>query len=148
MNNHVSLTDDRTLQVSGIKSFDENRWREAILYYLFGMWSGKEEVTYRPKILFGQMCLRLDPGSNQYFAYGASPNWDVPQDLRGGLIITQGCDRDEVEISLVRFVKNDRIRILVISLGNDQYFRLWKKDRRGEYGCNGNVPLSPAGDWI
>jgi len=143
MKNYVSLNADRSLQISGNRTFEENRWREAILFYLFGIWSGKEDVTYRPKIHFGMMCLRLDPDTGQYFAYGASPDWEIPQDLGGELLITDGCGKYEVEVSLARFVKNDRVRMLVISFGDGQFLRLWKDpDRRGKYGCNGTVPRS------
>lgn len=139
----VSLTGNRDLQISGWTNFSENRWREAILFYLFGIWSEKEDVVYRPKIHFGTMCLCFDEDAGRYFAYGASPDWEVPQDLGGGLLITEGCGRDEVEMSLVRFVKNDRIRILVISFGGGRYLRLWKDpERRGKYGCHGTVPHS------
>ena len=48
------------IQVSGITWFPPERWREAILYYLFGLWSNKGCVAYRPKIRFGSVVLRLD----------------------------------------------------------------------------------------
>ncbi|MEM9336537.1 MAG: hypothetical protein AAGA35_01625 [Patescibacteria group bacterium] len=137
----ISLTGDRDLQISELKTFPENRWREAILHYLFGIWADKESVTYRPKIHFGTMCLRLNQASREYFAYGSSPNWEVHQSFRGEeILITEGCGQDEVEGALIRFVKNDRIRILAITLGNDQFLRLWKTDKRSEYGCHGDVP--------
>lgn len=136
----ISLSQDRRLQVSGLKTFEENRWREAILYYLFGMWGDKDNVTYRPKIRFGSMSLSLNTITNRYYAYGRSLNWEVPPFKGDEILIIGGCDQNEVDIGLARFVKNDRIRIIVIPFGNDQFLRLWKTDRRGEYGCHGHVP--------
>jgi len=49
----------KEIQVAGAECFPENRWREALLSYLFGVWSDGR-VMGRPKISFGPVTLRLD----------------------------------------------------------------------------------------
>src|ERR1700685_4151166 len=56
----VSRPADTDIQVSGLRCFPESNWREAILYYLFGIWGNQGSVTYRPKIAFRSCTLRLD----------------------------------------------------------------------------------------
>ncbi|MBI2594641.1 MAG: hypothetical protein HYW38_00010, partial [Candidatus Colwellbacteria bacterium] len=67
------------IQVSGSPSqeFPEARWREAILFYLFGVWADRQSVTYRPKISFGDITLRLDLAEGEYYAYG-TPTEGIP----------------------------------------------------------------------
>lgn len=133
----------RDIQVSGRTDFSESRWREAILFYLFGMWSGNEDVTYRPKIHFGDICLRLDQrnGDGDYYAYGHQEvREDVPALGSDDLVETSG-KQAEVEVALIRFVKDDRIRQLRFCFpsvsNNINTLFLWKKKRRGEYGVAG-----------
>ena len=132
------------IQVSGLPSqeFPESRWREAILFYLFGIWTNRQSVTYRPKINFGDITLRLDPSGGEYYEYGHA---EVPQDVPplgpDDLVETSGRQAD-VEVALIRFVKNDRIKQLRLGVVCDQKVRraqlvLWKKARRGEYGYAG-----------
>lgn len=129
---HASGND---IQVSGLVSqeFPESRWREAILFYLFGIWSSRQSVTYRPKISFGDITLRLDQLGGEYYAYGVAGDiHDVPsvsEDARLGC----GGQQAEVELALVRFVKNERIRMLTLKLDSG-LLCFWKKQRRGEYG--------------
>ncbi len=122
---------DREIQVAGDWCFPENRWREAILYFLFGMWA--EKIT-RPKIMFGCVTLRLDPTGRKYFAYGASDE-KVPEAILPDHRLLVADDRGEVELGLVQFVKNERIRRLTIMLYDGGKLDLWKTQRRGEYGC-------------
>lgn len=125
------------LQVSGLTNFSEERWREAILHFLFGVWGNKYEVMYRPKICFGQLTLRLDPDDREYFAYGLSRDDELPdfpsKDRDSEFVV--GCSQTEVEQGLIRFVKNDQIKKLTIALRNHGTLVLWKKERRGQYGC-------------
>ncbi|QQG46101.1 MAG: hypothetical protein HYY55_04025 [Candidatus Niyogibacteria bacterium] len=132
------------IQVSGLSSqeFPESRWREAILFFLFGIWSDRQSVVHRPKINFGDFTLRLDYYNGEYYAYGYA---EVPQEPPAlgpdDLVETSGRQAD-VEVALIRFVKNDRIRQLRLCVVCDQKVRhaqlvLWKKARRGEYGCAG-----------
>jgi len=120
------------IQVAGGKCFTANRWREAILYYLFGIWSGDETVLNRPKINFGRFQLRLDESGESYYAVGES----------GGVIVSfhesrclrVGWKKAEVEVALVRFLKDNKIKKLTIDLEQGQMV-FWKTDRRAEYGC-------------
>lgn len=140
---------ENDIQVSGRENFPERRWREAILYYLFGSWSGNSDVTYRPKIIFGSLTLRLDPENGKYFAYGRGTGWPSDMDavdairlsldprFKGIHIICSDRAAD-VERGLIRFVKNNRIKYLRIDIETGKegvkFVFLWKKERRGEYG--------------
>lgn len=137
---------DNNVQVSGLTDFPELRWREAILYYLFGIWAGKEEVTDRPKIIFGTVTLRLDSEAREYFAYGRSHEESPHQRFREEEMVMVGSKQVEVEQGLIRFVKNDRIRLLTICLPCSGRVTLWKKERRSKYGLHSqDIPLTWGG---
>ncbi len=123
------------IQVSGLTCFPRERWREAILYYLFGVWADKEHVIYRPKIAFGLVTLRLDTKAGGYYAYG-QPEEKLPHPLpfRKEEKLVVRFEQAAVEVGLIRFVKNDRIKLLTIVLPNFGQLALWKKERRGQYG--------------
>lgn len=136
----VSGVVSNDIQVSGLVSqeFPESRWREAILFYLFGIWSGRQSVMYRPKISFGSVTLRLDSDEGKYEAYGTPPE-ELTSTLRfradEKLFVDTGRQAD-VEVALVRFVKNDQIKLLILWLPQLRvFFTLWKKSRRSQYGC-------------
>lgn len=145
----TALRVDRDVQVGHCYQFSENRWREAILAFLFGIWSGKPSVLDRPKIIFGGLTLRLDKVERRYFAYGkgADDYCGMPMTCPfGSEDLTVGDSQVEVEIGLVRFVKDNQIKLFTINL-RDGCLVLWKKSRRGEYGCytTDGVPISHHG---
>lgn len=123
---------DHGIQVSGLEAFPQDRWREAILHYLFGVWSDRKSVMYRPKISFGLLSLRLWPKGAEYYAEGRAVEY-VPL-FPNEEVLTVSHQQVDVEQGLIRFVKNDAIKMLVINLENHGKLRLWKKERRGEYG--------------
>lgn len=136
------------IQVSGIPSqeFPESRWREAILFYLFGIWSNRQSVIYRPKIGFGDIILRLAPGDGEYYAYGTS-NEELPTEHpvgeRDDHLVVRSWKQADVEVALARFVKNDRIKWLTLSFRYSGRLVLWKKSRRGQYGITAtDIPRS------
>ena len=144
---------DHEIQISGYTNFPESRWREAILFYLFGMWGNRERVTYRPKICFGDVTLRLDRQDREYYAYGhAQVPKDVPPLLGTDLVEPSG-KQTEVEVALIRFVKDESIKQLRLRLPSVSLVAtlvLWKKARRGEYGYAGiGLPYSwgTKGPW-
>ena len=126
----------KDLQVSGSECFSEHRWREAVLYYLFGIWGDKQEVTYRPKISFGNVTLRLDLSTAEYYAYGVSTPELHPEFTDAEILQVESGKQNDVEAALARFVKNDGIRLLIITLplSKNGALALWKKYRRGQYG--------------
>lgn len=139
------------IQISGRTNFPEWRWREAILFYLFGIWSNNNDVTYRPKVHFGDICLRLDRSSGEYYAYGHAEGVreDVPP-LEEYDVVEMSGKQAEVEVALIRFVKDDRVRQLQLHFPaiydpkmHTTTLVLWKKTRRGEYGIAGlGLPYS------
>ena len=123
------------IQVSGLTLFPMNRWREAILYYLFGVWGNRDNVMYRPKINFAGVSLRLDPVRRQYYLYGRPEVADVvPVMVDGEWRVLDS--QDEVETGLIRFVKNDEIKKFTIQFRDRSILILWKKEKRGEYGVH------------
>lgn len=136
---------NREIGVGTLAIFPEERWREGILYYLFGLWSGDVAVTMRPKITFGSVTLRLipdphalNPDIRVYCAYGIG--FDMWSSGEGAFHtkreahLSVGNGQDHVEVALVRFVKDDRIKVLTIHTGGGG-IQLWKTPRRGEYRC-------------
>jgi hypothetical protein len=126
------------IQVSGDESFAGERWREAILYYLNGVWADKPRVMYRPKLSFDTVALRLDQGTGTYYGLAKRPRpeltiEEVPQFLPHEREQIVGNSQMEVEGGLMRFVRNDQIYLLEIRLSQDSWIRLWKgRNKRGE----------------
>jgi hypothetical protein len=137
----------RNIQVSGRTDFPESRWREAILFYLFGVWGNRDNVTYRPKIHFGDITLRLNRQSGEYYAYGHAEAPEPSPSLRDSdeLVSVSSGKQEEVEVALIRFVKNNRIKQLHLHFPELRggFLVLWKKDKRSEYGVEGiGLPYS------
>ncbi len=143
-----------SIQISGDRCFEPFRWREAILYYLNGVWSGRTQVMYRPKISlsnapdegsFASVVLRLDDHAKDYYAHGTSSGTAIlgilPEEM-----LEVGDGQAEVEGALIRFVKNDQIKLLLINFHHRQGVGrvfLWKTDRRGDLGVRmENMPRS------
>lgn len=145
MNSSTIPAVDRELQVGASgRTFPEERWREAILYYLFGVWSGNVAMTLRPKISFGNVTLRLvpdpkalHPDARVYYAYGIAPDGErcSHSAITRGELLFVGNEQARVETALIRFVKDNRIKTLAISMGTGGGIQLWKTSRRGEYRC-------------
>lgn len=138
MPHHTPRTEQMELQVCGSTTYRENRWREAVLEYLFGIWSGDAYTLSRPKIRFGSFTLRLHQ-KGFYYGYGVSPDAIGPEyaAMTNENTIRTSNSHSEVEQALVRFVKNNRIRFLHIGFAplGQGYLFLWKKAGRGEIGC-------------
>jgi len=142
----VAARGSKEIQVSGKRCFPGNHWREAILHYLFGVWGGENEVLYRPKISFGGTSrswfeLRLDRETLEYFAYwngNEPPAVEQSPHFKPEEILTVGYSQFEVEQGLIRFVKNNRIRMLTISFSKLRSLHLWKGREKGQYGVTGN----------
>jgi len=132
------------LQVSGLKVFEAHRWREAILHYLNGVWGNRQEVMYRPKIHFStpsttnefaHVTLRLDPRSRTYWLEGIppidedrSPRFNAEQTI----VVAEPGKQTDVEQGLIRFVRDNRIKLFILNLGSEGELRLWKSERRAE----------------
>ncbi|MDA1169326.1 MAG: hypothetical protein O3A36_03240 [bacterium] len=143
-------TIDQEIQVSGLRCFSERNWREAFLYYLNGVWSNNQSVMYRPKINLNGYTLRLDLGTMTYYAYGrldhgahGSGDAHVERLSRAlkGETLEVLCGQNEVEIGLMRFIRNDSISELVIHFPKSAKLSFSKTTKRGEYivhGCVGS----------
>ncbi len=134
----------RALYTSGGKEFAEDRWRDCILHFLRGLWSGDLDVACRPRIHFGEITLRLDEERGEYFAYGTSFETAAPDVADHEMIHALG-SRLEVQHGLVCFVSNDRIKLLVIHLRVGTVC-LWKKPWRSRFGISAHgIPSNVDG---
>lgn len=124
----------KTIEVAELYEYPESRWRQAILRFLFGIWSGDPTVTCRPELRIGNVTLRLF--NERYVAFGSVEGDEVPPTIPITQSLLVGDRKADAEVALVRFVKDDRIKMVNLVLGNnkDRYLAIWKKDRRGEFG--------------
>ncbi len=99
------------IQVSGLNIFPQHRWREAILYFVNGILADEDRVTYRPKISIGDVGLRLDAEHERYSFWGYHTDV-VPPVVEESATLVAGASQMEVEYALLRFVKNNNIRML------------------------------------
>lgn len=135
------------IQVSGLSCYPEERWREAILHFLFGVWGNKDQVMYRPKISFGGIVLRLNTSNCEYYAYKqASVSQEEPPPCSSCDLVEHSGRQADIEVALIRFVKDNRIKQLRLWLRSGQEIIFWKKDKRGEYGCCTSLPLPSQED--
>lgn len=147
-------TPTRLISVGG-KKFPETRWREAILFYLFTVWSGKEKRGKLSISLEGWtfQCYEYN-GSNLNFpksesGYHTYPNAragkighrdEMPVIRSGDSLLVVDKQTEKVEVGLARFVKDDSIQMLIINYGKnkvtgaDEGFALWKKSARSGLG--------------
>ena len=139
MGNVVSLRDELSnfdrheIQVSGLQLFPADKWRDAITYYLDGVWANEEHVMYRPKIFFGGLTLRQ--GDTEYIVRGTGPDAVTPV-FKADEVLSIGCGLAEVDQGLMCFVRNETIKALVIDFSDGARMYLWK-EREGQYGCAG-----------
>jgi hypothetical protein len=106
------------LQVSGNTRYNGNQWREAILAYLGGVWSGDESVTNRQKISFNNTVLRLGC-DDKYYAYFVNEP-DETQQMWSSLetLVVVDTTQNNVESGLIRFVRNNKIRQFALVFDN------------------------------
>jgi hypothetical protein len=115
------------------KIFPMSRWREAILNYLFGVWSVYEGTP--AKICFGTIELLRDPKSKRYTVSGETIE-EPPGGYYGNYSIQVKDEHTEVECALARFAKDDHMGQLCIDFRDGFVLMLWNKERRGEYGAS------------
>lgn len=136
---------DNAVQVGGRDDFPESEWQAAVRHFLDQV-QGRGRKRVNPKIIFGTVTLRLDPQADTYFAYGRSRETaPAPAQLKGRACRIVGSGRQEVEVALQQLVNDDQIRALIIQLDQDHWLMLWKKVRRGRYGCAAYVPRTWRG---
>ncbi len=102
------------IQVAGHRCFEGKRWREAILYYLNGIWSDDLFIAGRPKLAIDGITLSLVSGKYSIYDNGCTPIMSLEEIDFGGCIPLPEPDQDAVEIALVRFVKDNHARNLAI----------------------------------
>jgi hypothetical protein len=131
-----------SIQVAGGEVFEGSRWREAILFYLNGIWSNDVAVTHRPKINFNKTVLRRD-GERYIGYYSLDPDsGDRPPVADKDVFVIPEPTRAEIENGMIRFVKNNQIRQLGICFEGKGAIVLTKGHKRSElFVCTmGNFP--------
>lgn len=116
------------------------RWREAIIFFLFHISSGKYGKKNPPTILFGyDLALGFIPTENRFCVVGAGI--DKSSSTYVGSYSHQVHEgRLEVVDALMRFVKDDKLGQIEIKFEGDKVLSLFKKERSNEYGCSLYVP--------
>lgn len=130
------------LQVSGNHSYNGNQWREAILAYLGGVWSGDESVTSRQKLCFNNTVIRLGREGKYYAYFVNEPDGadggpiGLPMVRPSDLLVVMHTTENDVESALIRFVRNNKIRKLALMFDNgvssEGMILLAKGQKRGE----------------
>lgn len=118
------------------KRFGGNVWREAVLSFLYGIWSSDKTIVNNPIIQFNNTVLRWH--EERYVGYH-SPLGRDPENHPGhggkDVWIVVDAKRQDVEYGLIRFVKDNTLRhliILQIMDGKDAGVILSKGRKRGE----------------
>jgi hypothetical protein len=124
----------------GLREYEEARWKEAIIHYLFGVWAGK----LQPIIRFGDLILRLNPRGT-YIAFGKGTDEHYPSHVHPiQCLDIEAPTRTEVEVGLARFVKDRKIELLEFHIGRS-YVTFFKKQRNAQYGIHAyNLPALPG----
>jgi hypothetical protein len=141
------LQTNSEVEVAG-RNFKESNWREAILYYLHGMWAANPQVTCKSSITFDGVTLKLDVGTKKYWCFVRpmmSTSLDTESgnpliELHNGVTLEVRDDQDNVEMGLMRLVRNDNIGCLTIHFdynGSKSSMSLHKTSKRGEYLTSG-----------
>ena len=134
------------IQVAGLECYPTNRWRDALMAFLMGIWGDQGSVMYRPKIDLGPACLRLDPDAKAFTISGHNPSpsyegsWSGPVSKAKRACsertwVTQvGRPGDMVKTmdQLVRFVKDSARLRLVLMFPTSQVLVLTKGRKRGD----------------
>ncbi len=140
---------EQGIQVENDRIFSEKNWREAILYYLNGIWGRNTDVMSNShNINFSGVKLMLDQLGRKYWCYiqpmhetSLDTESSNPQiELHDGITLEVNDDQDSVEIGLMRFVRNDSIGHLTIRFDDKtskSSLSLHKTTKRGEYLTSG-----------
>lgn len=142
------------IHVSGTHSFTETRWREAILFFVFGILSERREVLRNPMISFFGHVIKLERSLVYLEGYRLSedvvgiPDNENITDLIGmgrGVVIhtTHHLEPNTavVFLTLIKFAKCSKVRVLLINFGGTVWFRLQKGEKRGELEVRSNLPV-------
>ena len=116
-----------------IKQYEGSNWRKAFTFYLDGVWS-QNNRSVEGVIFIDNMVLQLHHGEYQYrhpsgIAVHPRPQWENRSQIHAVMV-----SRDQLELGLVKFIRNNQIRMLVLMFGVDQ-LTLWKSPERTELFC-------------
>lgn len=117
------------------RNFIGSDWREAILTFLNGVWSDHIVINHPAEICFNNIRLQLGQ-NNEYYVYflverdGTNFNATAPYN-RDAMYIVSYPSANDVEAGLIRFVRNNKIRQLVIGFPGVGRVTLTKDQKRG-----------------
>ncbi len=94
--------------------FKPGKWRAAILHFLFEVWSGNDE--FKHSITIDSAVLTLDPTTHQYMLQSVSLVTHNPTltEATADNSLAVSNNQLDVQDGLVRFVKNTKIKTLLI----------------------------------
>lgn len=124
------------------KTYPMSRWREGILYFLFGIWSGNRKFWRDPSIQFGKLKLvlqtqdcRVPQNDDVFVIMGTAPDESVDY-YHGNYSLRVGNNRAEVMDALVRFAKDPYLGQVDIRVNDTTRLTFFGKERHSEYGCS------------
>ena len=148
--------------ISEFSEFEGWKWREAVLFYLNGVWSKHPDVMTRSEFCYPQIdfwkdaayvCLRLHPSTSTYSGegLGLSVLPKLTDFLSSEILAVESNGRAEVEQALIRFLRDRSIRYVMLRVpSNNAQFRgsihLWKEkgNGRAEQLCVASTNLGPT----
>ncbi len=116
------------------------RWRMEIVSFLRAIWANDHKlasdkgVPFHTEISFGDVVLWW--GTEVFVAYiqqGEVTAIEIPPQFKVAEVLQPSDSTAEIEAALIRFVYNNRVKAVVMRLGDGEVW-LWKKKKRGDVG--------------
>lgn len=109
-----------------MQEFDGTNWRKALSHYLDGVWAQKN-ASVEGVLMIDHVVLFINHGEYN-FTCPPSPVYSRPELTRDQIHAITG-KRDEFELGLAKFIRNNGIRMLAVEF-TDSRMMLWKGPRR------------------
>jgi len=136
------MTAVHSIHVVGSQTYPGENWREAIISYLNGIWSGKTDLR---GLYFNNTCVRLSKTGGEYYLYFRhEQDGPEPQNLAACETVwaVSYPALNDMEIGLIRFVRNNSIRQLVLTFPGVGNMTLTKGQKRSELFISTAIHLS------
>ncbi len=139
-----------TIMVSDYFDHADERWREAIMWYINLILAGDTHTYEHPWVIFQNWSFILWPTSGAYFFHAEDSveritleHLNAMLDYHGDRAIECGCVKDDFERTLARFTKNPHFLVLIATQQENQSIVLQKDPaRRGVLRVSTTIPHS------
>jgi hypothetical protein len=128
------VDNDALIRISRTNTFKSYKWKEAILYYLHGIWGDRWSVVRQPQICFPPgLTLCLDYETCSYTVSGHAGTEFISHSPNQTQSISN--KMYDVQVGLASFVECDRLQVLKIAFPDGNELRLGKRSRDEEIYC-------------